>query len=457
MQWRSKIKNASQPLYLRTLIGFDGEQHDPVTGWQFLGAGHRTYNPGGRYFVSEDPAGDGYAFGSNNPIMHTDPSGNMPKWLGLVMHVMKYMGTLGMAALHKKWTNAVGTALMVTLATISIGAGFAAGGFGPLVIAGAVGLSAAAGSVMVTAAAIPANKGLNIASAVAGGIEMGLSIASAVASISTIAAVAKALYAGITFNISFADAGVGAGEVLSTAGEAAAGLEGTIQATATAIEDSAEVPAEVGNTAAGVGTGVSGATDATEELEEAAPVISATEQRLRTLFPDQIEGEGDEAVFKIRSLTDIANVMKGIERTFYLQSNPGDQLFMMIIKAEREGEGINLNKFCAFLDAAKRLPIQNSAAQAGPEYAAIMGKTDIYSGSLAAVKEQGNGVFLINRYDSSIRIYAVKSLQTEKWSAVAPFRNQFTFFQVWGGLNLDYFLDEDIDVNPLTINAMIFK
>ncbi len=460
MQWHSKIKNASQPLYLRTLIGFDGEQHDPVTGWQFLGAGHRTYNPGGRYFVSEDPAGDGYAFGSNNPIMHTDPSGNMPKWLGLVMHVMKYAGTLGMAALHKKWANTVGTALMVTLATISIGAGFAAGGFEPLVIAGAVGLSAAAGSVMVTAAAIPANKGLNIASAVAGGIEMGLSIASAVASISTIAAVAKALYAGITFNISFADAGVGAGEVLSTAGEAAAGLEGTIQATATAIEDSTEVSAEVGSTAAGVETGVSGATAATEEAEEAAPVMSATEQRLRTLFPDQIEGEGAKAVFHIRSLDDFAMVMRGITEDFVLPNDPGDQLFIILATAEREGEGIDLNKFCAFLDAAKRMPINNPSAQVGPEYENIMRGTKFYFGYLDDVMKRGNGVFLINRGGVlPVRVYISGSPTSGSWSAIAPFGSmQFaTKLIVFSDVDPLTLFDKVEGVNLKEAGAMIFR
>ncbi len=457
MQWHSKIKNASQPLYLLTLTGFDGEQHDPVTGWQFLGTGHRTYNPGGRYFVSEDAAGDGYAFGSNNPIMHTDPSGNMPRWLGSVMGVMKYAGTLGMAALHKKWANAVGTALMVTLATISIGAGFAAGGFEPLVIAGAVGLSAAAGSVMVTAAAIPVNKGLNIASAVAGGIEMGLSIASAVASISTIAAVANALYAGITFNISFADAGVGAGEVLSATDEAAVGLEGTIQTTAAAIEGSAEVSAEASSTAAEVGTGVSGAIAAIKEAEEAAPVINATAEILRKLFPYQIEGEGDSAVFKIRSLYDIANVMTSMQKEFDLQSYPGDQLFLMLIKAGRDGQGINLNKFCAFLDAAKRLPIVDSAAQASSEYAAIIGNTQFYSSSVTGVMLRGNGVFFRNQDYVPIRIYVVKSLRG-KWFAVAPSRTMLhpAQLQVWNNVDIVQLL-EDAGVNPYRAKGMIFS
>ncbi len=439
MQWHSKT-NASQSLYLRTLTGFDGEQHDPVTGWQFLGAGHRTYNPGGRYFVSEDPDGDGYAFGSNNPIMHTDPSGNMPKWLGPVMHVMKYAGTLGMAALHKKWANTVGTALMVTLATISIGAGFAAGGFEPLVIAGAVGLSAAAGSVMVTAAAVPANKGLNIASAVAGGIEMGLAIASAVASV---AAAVNAIYSGLTSTMSLAGVGIGEQEALYATGEAAVGLERTLQATSASIGGSAEV-----------GTGVSGAT---VEAEEAAPVINITTQRLRGLFPNQIEGRGDEAVFKIRSLSDIARVMTKMQINFDLQSHPGNQLFLMLIKAEREGEGINLNKFCAFLNAAKRLPIVDSEAQVGPEYEAIMGDTQIYSGLLTNAMAEGNGVFLIDRGYVPIRIYVVRSLRGN-WSAVAPAGTMQNPAQLNVLKNVDLVeLYENAHVNPFEVNPMIFK
>ncbi|MCY4330021.1 MAG: hypothetical protein OXC48_08095, partial [Endozoicomonadaceae bacterium] len=67
MVWHAE--KTSSPLYLQNLNGFDGQKTDPITGWQFLGAGHRTYNPQQRYFVSEDPFGDGYAFCSNNPIM----------------------------------------------------------------------------------------------------------------------------------------------------------------------------------------------------------------------------------------------------------------------------------------------------------------------------------------------------------------------------------------------------
>ncbi len=89
MVWHAE--KTSSPLYLQNSNGFDGQPTDPVTGWQFLGAGHRTYNPQQRYFVSEDSFGDGYAFCSNNPIMKTDPTGNKSEsvwdyilsWIGL--------------------------------------------------------------------------------------------------------------------------------------------------------------------------------------------------------------------------------------------------------------------------------------------------------------------------------------------------------------------------------------
>ncbi len=85
----------TSPLYLQNLNSFDGQQTDPATGWQFLGFGHRTYNPQQRYFFSEDPLGDGYAFCSNNPVMKTDPTGNTS-----VFKIMGYIGTLGFGAIN---------------------------------------------------------------------------------------------------------------------------------------------------------------------------------------------------------------------------------------------------------------------------------------------------------------------------------------------------------------------
>ncbi|MCY4330625.1 MAG: hypothetical protein OXC48_11215, partial [Endozoicomonadaceae bacterium] len=96
MVWHAE--NNSSPFYLQNLNGFDGQRTDPITGWQFLGAGHRTYNPQQRYFVSEDSFGDGYAFCSNNPIMKIDPTGNNANFF----YVMNAIGTLGMSLSHKK-------------------------------------------------------------------------------------------------------------------------------------------------------------------------------------------------------------------------------------------------------------------------------------------------------------------------------------------------------------------
>ncbi len=182
MVWHTH-PTASLPWYLQTHTGFDSEQADPFTGWQFLGAGHRTYNPQQRYFVSEDPAGDGYAFGSNNPVMNSDPGGNMPKWLAPVMHALSYVGTLGMAAFHKKWANAIGVAAMTALTCATVVAGlifFQAGE--PLIIASA-GAVIAAGSISTASAAVPSNKGLSIAGAVTGAVM----IAAAVATIGVVA------------------------------------------------------------------------------------------------------------------------------------------------------------------------------------------------------------------------------------------------------------------------------
>ncbi|MCY4177172.1 MAG: hypothetical protein OXD32_01560, partial [Endozoicomonadaceae bacterium] len=53
MIWHQRAQTI--PLYKQSLSGFDGERTDPATGWQFLGNGHRTYNPKQRCFVSEDP------------------------------------------------------------------------------------------------------------------------------------------------------------------------------------------------------------------------------------------------------------------------------------------------------------------------------------------------------------------------------------------------------------------
>ncbi|MCY4330081.1 MAG: hypothetical protein OXC48_08405, partial [Endozoicomonadaceae bacterium] len=161
------INKNSLPAYQQTLFGFDGERTDPATGWQFLGNGHRTYNPKQRYFVSEDPAGGGYGFASNNPIMNSDPSGNMPKWLGSTFKWANYICSFGLGALHKKWANIAGAVACAALTVATLGS--SAYTYGGTLLAAVVAAGATlVGSVPVVAAAIPANKGLSIAAAVAG-------------------------------------------------------------------------------------------------------------------------------------------------------------------------------------------------------------------------------------------------------------------------------------------------
>ncbi len=166
------------PLYQQTLHGFNGELTDPATGWQFLGNGHRTYNPEQRYFVSEDPAGDGYGFGSNNPIMNIDPGGNMPQWLGGIFKWMGYVSTFGLNALHAKWAHIAGAVITTGLTVATLGAGAATYG-GTLLASAVIVGTTAAGTIPVVAAAIPANRGLNMAASVEGFIEMGAMIATA--------------------------------------------------------------------------------------------------------------------------------------------------------------------------------------------------------------------------------------------------------------------------------------
>jgi len=70
---------------LLSLLGFNGERADPVTGHYLLGMGYRAFNPVLMCFNSPDelsPFGRGginsYAYCLNDPINRTDPSGHFP-------------------------------------------------------------------------------------------------------------------------------------------------------------------------------------------------------------------------------------------------------------------------------------------------------------------------------------------------------------------------------------------
>ena len=88
------LKNQSS-LWQSQLPGFNGQSTDTATGYQFLGGGYRAYNPVYRQFMARDSFSpfkkiNGYGFGDNNPIMNTDPTGHMPKWLGYTMGAVGY-------------------------------------------------------------------------------------------------------------------------------------------------------------------------------------------------------------------------------------------------------------------------------------------------------------------------------------------------------------------------------
>ncbi len=168
MVWSYDKKNTTLADFQQTLKGFDGEITDSATGWQFLGAGHRTYNPAQRYFFSEDPAGDGYAFGSNNPVMNSDPSGNIPKWLGKVTSIASTVLSLGLTRSHNKFIRGIGRSLFFAVTAASL-ATFAIG----LVFAVPAALTFAS-------SAKPANKGLQTAAMTSGMVCTGAMFAAGV-------------------------------------------------------------------------------------------------------------------------------------------------------------------------------------------------------------------------------------------------------------------------------------
>ena len=70
---------------LSSLLGFNGERPDPITGHYLLGQGNRAFNPVLMRFNSPDelsPFGDGginpYAYCGGDPVNRYDPSGNVP-------------------------------------------------------------------------------------------------------------------------------------------------------------------------------------------------------------------------------------------------------------------------------------------------------------------------------------------------------------------------------------------
>ncbi|WP_338522349.1 RHS repeat-associated core domain-containing protein [Pseudomonas batumici] len=81
-----------------SLLGFNGERADPVTGHYLLGNGHRAFNTVLMRFNSPDrlsPFGKGgvnaYAYGLGDPLNRVDPTGQFAEWLPSVLSIATSM------------------------------------------------------------------------------------------------------------------------------------------------------------------------------------------------------------------------------------------------------------------------------------------------------------------------------------------------------------------------------
>ena len=129
------LKNQSDWLMQNTL-GFNAERTDPATGYQFLGGGYRAYNPIYRRFMAKDSYSpfervDGYGFGSNNPIMNTDPSGHVPKWVSYLTASLTIPIAITTAVLVP-WAVSIayGALAIKTMMMTALEAGLGVGGAG---------------------------------------------------------------------------------------------------------------------------------------------------------------------------------------------------------------------------------------------------------------------------------------------------------------------------------------
>ncbi|WP_260963249.1 RHS repeat-associated core domain-containing protein, partial [Pseudomonas citri] len=85
---------------LLSLLGFNGERPDSVTGHYLLGNGYRAFNPVLMRFNSPDslsPFGEGgvnaYGYGLGNPLTNQDPTGHFPL-RAILSSIDDYIGTV---------------------------------------------------------------------------------------------------------------------------------------------------------------------------------------------------------------------------------------------------------------------------------------------------------------------------------------------------------------------------
>ncbi|WP_256578285.1 RHS repeat-associated core domain-containing protein [Pseudomonas sp. A25(2017)] len=83
---------------LLSLLGFNGERPDPVTGHYLLGNGYRAFNPVLMRFNSPDswsPFGEGglnaYAYCEGDPVNRSDPKGHTWQWIKAFLRSLNVM------------------------------------------------------------------------------------------------------------------------------------------------------------------------------------------------------------------------------------------------------------------------------------------------------------------------------------------------------------------------------
>ncbi|MDB5994224.1 MAG: repeat protein [Pseudomonas sp.] len=82
---------------LLSLLGFNGERPDPLTGHYLLGNGYRAFNPVLMRFNSPDswsPFGEGgfngYTYCVGDPVNRSDPTGHRPKYVKNPLNTLKH-------------------------------------------------------------------------------------------------------------------------------------------------------------------------------------------------------------------------------------------------------------------------------------------------------------------------------------------------------------------------------
>ncbi|MCY1265155.1 hypothetical protein PSJE_02120 [Pseudomonas jessenii] len=118
---------------LLSLLGFNGERRDPLTGHYPLGFGYRQFNPVTMRFNSPDslsPFGDGglngYAYCVGDPVNRSDPTGHFSVFRILIgVFVTVSVGALvGSLVVEDKTVRLVLAGLSIAAAGTGLGAGF---------------------------------------------------------------------------------------------------------------------------------------------------------------------------------------------------------------------------------------------------------------------------------------------------------------------------------------------